>query len=442
MKSTVVKKSNTGTVAAKLRRWRQKKKQRELIAFRNENEKRRADHVAGASQPKVIYTYKDYRNMLQKLYVTDVKDVSMESRGFEWDAVRKRYVGPRERAMRKQQQYQLPDNVSSSSLPSPELQVQVPNSISVFADNVSSSMSLPLSLPELVLSDTSYNTASPSPPPVASSSPASSPVSDNATLITTDGDYVNEDLLNHVNHINKMEDGYVKKLNRVLRGGGRILGWYNGEQVNKDSLSSLVGSNWLDDGILNYFLKNVCGAIDNKRNGKHNICFFNSFFMQNMFDEKNKNLELRGKYNYNNVRRWGGNAGGIFKYKKVVFPVNTDNKHWTMVMIDMEKKRIHYHDSMIFNDEKKIRGVMQYLMDEHFKVYGQKLPSGWGIVQCTEHNTPMQNDGYSCGVFVCMMSLFVALGKPITTIEEDHIARGRNFIAWCIEEFGNYRKVH
>ena len=309
MKSTVVKKSNTGT-AAKQRRWRQKKKQRELIAFRNENEKRRAAHVDGASQPKVVYTYKDYRNMLQKLYVTNVKDVSMESRGFEWDAVRKRYVGQRERAMRKQQQYQLPDNVSSSSLPSPELQVQVPNNISVFADNVSSSMSLPLSLPELVLSDTSYNTASPSPPPVASSSPffASSPVSDNATLITT-GDYLNEDLLNHVNvnvnHINKMEDGYVKKLNRVLRGGGRILGWYNGEQVNKDSLSSLVGSNWLDDGILNYFLKNVCGAIDNKRNGKHNICFFNSFFMQNMFDEKNKNLELRGKYNYNNVRRWG-----------------------------------------------------------------------------------------------------------------------------------------
>ena len=251
--------------------------------------------------------------------------------------------------------------------------------------------------------------------------------------------YLNAVLLNHnvnVNHINKMEYGYVTKLYRKLRGGGCILGWYNHEEVNEKSLSSLVGEEWLDDGILNYFLKNVCGAIDNKSYGKHNICFFNSFFMQNMFDEKNKNLELRGKYNYNNVRRWGGNAGGIFKYKKVVFPVNTDNKHWTMVMIDMEKKRIHYHDSMIFNDEKKIRGVMQYLMDEHFKVYGQKLPSGWGIVQCTEHNTPMQNDGYSCGVFVCMMSLFVALGKPITTIEKDHIARGRNFIAWCIEKFG------
>jgi len=251
--------------------------------------------------------------------------------------------------------------------------------------------------------------------------------------------YLNAVLLNHnvnVNHINKMEYGYVTKLYRKLRGGGCILGWYNHEEVNEKSLSSLVGEEWLDDGILNYFLKNVCGAIDNKRNGKHNICFFNSFFMQNMFDEKNKNLELRGKYNYNNVRRWGGNAGGIFKYKKVVFPVNTDNKHWTMVMIDMEKKRIHYHDSMIFNDDERMNGVMEYLKDEHRRVYNQDLPSGWVIVQCTKHNTPIQNDGYSCGVFVCMMSLFVALGKPITTIEKDHIARGRNFIAWCIEKFG------
>ena len=132
MKSTVVEKKSTGKAACQ-RRWRRRNKQRELTAFRNECEKRRAADVAGTSKQKLL-SYTDFRNIVQKLYVTNVKDVSMESRGFEWDAVRMRYVGPGERAIR--QQYLLPDNVSSSSLSSPELQVES-NNISVFADYTS-----------------------------------------------------------------------------------------------------------------------------------------------------------------------------------------------------------------------------------------------------------------------------------------------------------------
>ena len=56
-----------------------------------------------------------------------------------------------------------------------------------------------------------------------------------------------------------------------------------------------------------------------------------------MFDEKNLNPSLRGKYNYKNVKRWGKKVPGkdIFNLRYIVCPINLDNMHWTSAVIFM-----------------------------------------------------------------------------------------------------------
>jgi Ulp1 family protease len=47
-----------------------------------------------------------------------------------------------------------------------------------------------------------------------------------------------------------------------------------------------------------------------KEPGRRRSHFFNSFFVQKLFDEKNRNRKLRGRYNYENVKGWSVKVPG------------------------------------------------------------------------------------------------------------------------------------
>ncbi len=100
-----------------------------------------------------------------------------------------------------------------------------------------------------------------------------------------------------------------------------------------------------------------------KNPGRRRSHFFNSFFVQNLFNEKNNNMALRGKYNYQKVVNWGQKVPGanIFNLKYLVCPVNLDNMHWTCAIVFMEEKYIQYYDSMGATDMKCLDGILQYL---------------------------------------------------------------------------------
>jgi len=89
--------------------------------------------------------------------------------------------------------------------------------------------------------------------------------------------------------------------------------------------------------------------------------FFNSFFLQEMFDEYNNDRTKRGKYNFNQVLSWSAKVPGknIFNLKYIVCPYNIEQVHWAVAVIFMEDKHIQWYDSMGGTDRKKLEGLLQ-----------------------------------------------------------------------------------
>ncbi|KAL7543627.1 hypothetical protein ACHAXR_012914 [Thalassiosira sp. AJA248-18] len=217
-----------------------------------------------------------------------------------------------------------------------------------------------------------------------------------------------------------------------------ILARQDADSVQRGSLQTLNPGQWLNDEIINYFLKNCLAKRDEKLcakqgPGRKRSHFFNSFFVQTMFDEKNNNPKLRGVYNYKNVKRWSKKVPGkdIFNLKYVVCPINLDNMHWTSAVIFMEEKRIQYYDSMGGTDRTKLEGLLQYLKDEYRVKKGGELDvDEWELVCCTR-DTPRQRNGFDCGVFTCMFCDFISKDCPLL-FNQEHINQCRDRIALSI----------
>mmetsp|Transcript_23237 Transcript_23237/g.50343 ORF Transcript_23237/g.50343 Transcript_23237/m.50343 type:complete len:610 (-) Transcript_23237:9-1838(-) len=229
-------------------------------------------------------------------------------------------------------------------------------------------------------------------------------------------------------------------VNGAINGIGpvaEILASQDADSVQRGSMQTLRPRQWLNDEIINYFLKNCLAKRDEnlcaKQPGRKRSHFFNSFFVQTMFDEKNHNSKLRGKYNYKNVKRWSKKVPGkdIFNLKYIVCPINLENVHWTSAVIFMEEKRIQYYDSMGGTDRTKLEGLLQYLKDEHrVKKGGEMDTTEWKLVHCTR-DTPGQRNGFDCGVFTCMFCDFISKDCPLV-FSQDHIDQCRERIALSI----------
>ena len=216
-----------------------------------------------------------------------------------------------------------------------------------------------------------------------------------------------------------------------------ILASHEAGSVQRSSMQRLQPGQWLNDETMYYFPKvclvmldaELCAA-DPERNPSQ---YFSSHFCQLLFDEKNKNPSLRGKYSYNNVKSWSNKVQGkdIFKLRCIFCPINIDNLHWTLAVIFMEEKMIQYYDSLGGTDRVKLEGLLEYIKDEYkAKNGGEMNASEWKLVGCTS-DTPRQLNGYDCGVFVCMFSAFITRGLPLT-FQQEHVNKCRKYIALAI----------
>ncbi|KAL7554597.1 hypothetical protein ACHAWF_018229 [Thalassiosira exigua] len=233
------------------------------------------------------------------------------------------------------------------------------------------------------------------------------------------------------------EKDVVKKAIYGIGPEGEILAKHDADSVQRGSLHTLQPGQWLNDEVINYFLKNCLAERDQrlcaKQPGRKRSHFFNSFFVQTMFDEKNLDRSKRGKYNYKNVRRWSKKVPGkdVFNLKYIVCPINLDNMHWTSAVIFVEEKRIQYYDSMGGTDRRKLEGLLRYLQDEHKAKKGTEMDvSEWELVGCAP-DTPRQWNGFDCGVFTCMFCDFISKDCPLV-FTQDHIDQCRERIALSI----------
>ena len=110
---------------------------------------------------------------------------------------------------------------------------------------------------------------------------------------------------------------------------------------------------------------------------------------------------MRGKYNYDKVRKWSMKVigGNIFELKRLFIPINLGQKHWALVVIHFRNKLIQYYDSMRGDAKNKehadtaCNGMLNYLKDEHKTMYGREMnTSDWTFVRHPK-DVPQQRDG-------------------------------------------------
>ena len=79
-----------------------------------------------------------------------------------------------------------------------------------------------------------------------------------------------------------------------------------------------------------------------------------------------------------------------------------------------------------------IEGLLNYLKDEWKAKKGGDLPDAdsWRLVTCTA-DTPVQENGFDCGVFTCMFADFISMDKSLV-FSQEHITQCRKKIALSI----------
>ena len=109
-----------------------------------------------------------------------------------------------------------------------------------------------------------------------------------------------------------------------------------------------------------------------------------------------------------------------FDYKKIFFPVNINNYHWVLVIINLNAKSIGYLDSMGNSDSYGyMDDLLQWLYDEAIaKSLDPLNKAEWKLTNFS-NIIPRQHESLDCGAFVIVAAHFIWKGKPLHYSQND-----------------------
>jgi sentrin-specific protease 1 len=119
----------------------------------------------------------------------------------------------------------------------------------------------------------------------------------------------------------------------------------------------------------------------------------------------------------------------------VFFPINIADSHWVLVIALMQQKCILYRDAMGGNGQKYTSAIMQYLGDEMREKLGVMMTKAecdlWHVQLIPPAESPQQQNGYDCGMFVCMYADYMLQDLPEQFSQQD-MPMLRRKICYCV----------
>mmetsp|Transcript_114533 Transcript_114533/g.262803 ORF Transcript_114533/g.262803 Transcript_114533/m.262803 type:complete len:387 (-) Transcript_114533:60-1220(-) len=181
-------------------------------------------------------------------------------------------------------------------------------------------------------------------------------------------------------------------------------------KIMRSDLWTLRNGQWLNDEIMNFFMKILQDRSDNivdKERNRRRVprCWFtNTFFWAKLSgtDEGGS-----GQFNYKAVARWAKKAvGDVFALDAIVVPVHLSLTHWALGVVDMRRKRFLFLDSLNGTCGAFAKYMMEYLRLEHEDKKKSPLPDQeqWLTELVTVQDVPRQRNSYDCGVFTLMFA--------------------------------------
>lgn len=196
--------------------------------------------------------------------------------------------------------------------------------------------------------------------------------------------------------------------------------------VNKVSLSvadllTLKPRTWLNDSVIDAYLSYIAEQSD------LNVFAWTTHFYTRL-------AETGGS----GVARWAKKRKvRVFDLDVMLVPVNQNNMHWCVAVVDHKKKRLAYYDSLNGDGTRVLDNLQTYMVQEAERSYSDK--SRELIAKLSEYTKdpravgPSQNNGSDCGVFVCATSSALARGDGPSYSQKD-IPLLRENIAYILIE--------
>lgn len=182
---------------------------------------------------------------------------------------------------------------------------------------------------------------------------------------------------------------------------------YSAGPVTASDMDTLQGHNWLNDVVINSYMELL-----NLHHERRGILAFNSYFYTQL------------STGYHRVARWTRQTD-VFAFRRLIFPINTDNLHWSLAVINLPLQRCEYFDSLGGSNSQCLERLRGWLQRQSV-VRARPLPlAEWENI---EHECPSQTNGFDCGVFTLRFAERVALGKRLDFTQAD-MPQARKFIA-------------
>jgi len=172
-------------------------------------------------------------------------------------------------------------------------------------------------------------------------------------------------------------------------------------EVNRKSFKRLKSKVWLNDTIIDAYMK-LLGQ------NYSTVHFCNNFFFTKLTEVGD---------NYGIINRWFKNVD-IKSKKMIIIPVNIQNSHWTLILIDIQGKTVSYLDSYggtgSTATKTTLKWFTQYCETKDISI----IEHEWIL---KDIQVPSQYNCSDCGVFILMYAEFVADGclNPQTFSERD-----------------------
>jgi hypothetical protein len=190
-----------------------------------------------------------------------------------------------------------------------------------------------------------------------------------------------------------------------------ILAQINGGKFSRADLRLLDPGQWLNDTIINYYglLLRKVGEISHAAGRAGASAWtFSSFFYTRLIQNK-------VKYDFPGIERWTKTVD-IFLYQRLLIPINRENVHWALALIDMRTRTISYYDSLRGSGADVIKTLIRWIGDEHMAKKKVPIPEIFTSAPAPDGLTRQRN-GVDCGVFVCaMMTCLLYDVVPLNTL--------------------------
>ena len=134
-----------------------------------------------------------------------------------------------------------------------------------------------------------------------------------------------------------------------------IIGHIKGTEVSINDLGVLLPQQWLNDTVIDFVLDLICCSANEKG---HSIHYLSSTWYLKM--QRNEGMDGMKRF---------GRKEEYHKKDKILVPINLDNLHWVLVVVDFSKKELRYYDSFQYNGKKYCQAVQAFFA-QYIVLYG------------------------------------------------------------------------